>query len=40
MLENYIRIGHTATGEYGNYVCSDFIRPLGHIVLMRLMCPI
>ena len=23
MLENYIRIGHTATGEYGNYDCSD-----------------
>lgn len=22
-IENYIRIGHTATGEYGNYVCED-----------------
>ena len=21
--ENFIRIGHTATGEYGNYVCTD-----------------
>ena len=21
--ENYIRVGHTATGSYGNYVCSD-----------------
>ena len=21
--ENYIRIGHTATGSYGNYVCTD-----------------
>lgn len=21
--EDYIRIGHTATGSYGNYVCSD-----------------
>ena len=23
MLENYIRIGHNATGSYGNYVCTD-----------------
>ena len=22
-IQNYIRIGHTATGSYGNYVCSD-----------------
>lgn len=21
--ENYIRVGHTATGSYGNYVCTD-----------------
>lgn len=21
--ENYIRVGHTATGSFGNYVCSD-----------------
>lgn len=22
-IQNYIRIGHTATGEYGNYNCTD-----------------
>ena len=22
-IQNYIRIGHTATGEYGSYVCED-----------------
>lgn len=22
-IEDYIRVGHTATGSYGNYVCTD-----------------